>query len=116
MISTDVTNLLLIGSILVMIIDRSGIVENIERGLSRWLKVPCRIPKPFSCSYCMTFWSGLIYLALTGHFSIPGVAMTLLAAEATGPINEVLSAVKDVLSMIIDLGPRVLNNIFNRKK
>lgn len=39
--------------------------------------------KPFTCSLCMSFWCGIIYLLCTGNFTIPYLAITLGIAIST---------------------------------
>lgn len=59
--------LLCISMFFSFLIDYSGIIDSFESfiqkhstGLLKFFKVP----KPFSCSLCMTFWTGLILLIL----------------------------------------------------
>lgn len=62
-----ILNLIFIWIIAVIVIDISGIMDSVKYGLSRFLtkgKIPTtdyRI-KPFDCSFCMNFWTGLVYL------------------------------------------------------
>lgn len=49
------------------LIDYSGIIESIENFIRRHASGPLKffkVPKPFSCSLCMTFWIGLTLLVL----------------------------------------------------
>lgn len=100
-------NLLLIGCILVFIIDISGVVDSIKRGLS-WLITKGRIVtedfslKPFECSLCMTFWCGLLYLLVIGEFTIVKIAFVCLIAYGTKIIKSILYLLGDVLISIIN--------------
>ena len=92
-------NILLIALICVIIIDISGIVEEAEAGLSRWLGTKARIPKPFSCSLCMTHWTALIYILCLGQFSILNYAYILFIAVLTPVIGDVVWHVRDTLGV-----------------
>lgn len=78
-------NLLFLSLIIVFIIDYSGIVQEVEEVLQKWLKMPnkAHIPKPFSCSLCMTWWTGLIYLIIAGQFTFMAVAYVALLSAFT---------------------------------
>ena len=62
-----ILNLIFIWIVTVIVIDISGIIDSIKYGLSNMLtkgKIPTtdyRL-KPFDCSFCMNFWTGLVYL------------------------------------------------------
>lgn len=95
-------DLLLITTIIVFIIDLSGFIQEIETIIWRryFPKLPrdiIHIPKPFSCSLCLTFWSGLAYLIITGQISIPLIAFTCLLAYSTPIIGDILQGLKDLL-------------------
>ena len=62
-----IPNLIFIWIIAVIVIDISGIMDSVKYGLSKFLTkgkittTDYRI-KPFACSFCMNFWTGLVYL------------------------------------------------------
>lgn len=101
MINT-IINLLLIQFIIVGIIDVSGFVQELEGFLSKWLHVRARIPKPFGCSLCATWWTGLIYLMITGNLTLPLVAFTLFISLLTTVTKDIIYLVQDILTKIID--------------
>ena len=99
-------DILFISIICVCIIDLSGFVQEMERMLKKWLKIQkgdVRIPKPFSCSLCMTFWSGLIYLLMTGQFTLLMVAYLLVVSVLTPQIKDTIYLLKDTIDHIINL-------------
>ena len=99
-------DILFISIICVCIIDLSGFVQEMERMLKKWLKIQkgdVKIPKPFSCSLCMTFWSGLIYLLMTGQFTLLMVAYLLVVSVLTPEIQNVILTIKDLIDCILDL-------------
>lgn len=101
-------NLILIALVSVLIIDISGFIESLKLLISKWLtksnlqSTQYRI-KPFDCSFCMTFWVGLVYTIVTGSFNLVTLAAILLIAFMTEPIKQLLLLVKDLLIKIIDV-------------
>lgn len=94
-------DLLLLACIIVFIIDLSGFIpemsERIWKILYKNVKyVDWIIPKPFSCSLCMVFWIGVIYLIFTG-FSLYMLAYVALLAFLTPVIKDVLLYVRELL-------------------
>lgn len=99
---TMMIELLIITALIVFIVDLSGIIESMESGLGKWLKCTVRIPKPFSCSLCMSWWTGLIYLICVGQFSILWIGYVGLLAFLTPVINNLLQLLRDGLNKIIN--------------
>lgn len=99
--------LLCIQLICVLIIDISGFIDSVKRCVSKWLtkgKIPTtdyRI-KPFDCSLCMTWWSGLIYLIFMGQFSIYLIAYILFLAIMTPIAKDIIVLVKDICIKLIN--------------
>lgn len=75
----------IISVLVVFVIDYSGAVEEGEKYLSVLLrsKLPVKIPKPFSCSLCTSFWTGLIYLIIIGQLSFLSLFYLVLVAAGT---------------------------------
>lgn len=95
-------DLLLLTLIVVFIIDLSGIVDSIEGSLSKWLKGKVRIPKPFSCSLCMTWWAGLIYILCLHQFTLPYIALVALFAHLSGFLGTFLIWVRETLVWMVE--------------
>lgn len=102
-------NLLFIQFIIVFIIDISGFVDTMKAKLSSILtkgkikSTEFRL-RPFDCSLCAMFWSGLIFLLVTHQFTIPFIAYVCLLS-ATTPIT------KDLYYTIQELITKLLNKI-----
>lgn len=97
--------ILLIALIWVYICDLSGIVAEIRHGLAKLLKIhESNMPslKPFSCSQCMTFWTGLFYVTYVGSFSLTSVVVVCLFAFFTTTIRGLLQAAKDFVESLIN--------------
>ena len=100
-------DLLLLTTILVLIIDLSGFTQSIQTILKKWLKTNKDIViKPFMCSLCMTFWTGIIYAFIMHSLTIPILAYITLLAFMT-PV------IKDILKLIQDFIMAVINGIYN---
>ena len=107
--TTTIINLLLIQFIIVGIIDVSGFVQELEAFLSKWLKIRAKIPKPFSCSLCTTWWTGLIYLLITGNLTLPLVAFTLFISLLTTVTKDIIYLIQDIFIKIIDIISKMIS-------
>lgn len=106
----DCINILLIASVYVFGIDICGFWDTLSAMVKGWLtggkfRTPFSL-KPFSCSLCMTFWTGLVYLLIVGRFTLPMVAFVCLAAYLTPRIKDLLLAIDMLLAAMF-------NKIFN---
>lgn len=96
------TKLLLICVCWVIIIDFTDIIADIEVFLEKYLKVrKVEVPKPFSCSLCMTFWTGLIYLIIIGEFSLASITILLLISFFSTTIYNLLYLIKDIIDYLL---------------
>lgn len=99
-------SLFLISLIVVIIVDLSGFIDSLKSGLKRIVTKgkmsgsDYRL-KPLDCSFCMTFWTGLVYLLITHSFSLWMLSYLLLLCVFTVFIKDVLIVIKDILSYII---------------
>ncbi len=101
-----ITEILLLAAIVVFVVDLSGFTESWRRPLSDWMHRKTgytikHIP-PFDCSLCLTFWVGLIWLAVRGAFTLPNVAFVCLASYLTIPIGTTLTALRELLLAIVN--------------
>ena len=101
-----ILNLIYIAIILVFIIDYSGVITSIEDFASRTVshagrKIHIKIPRPFSCSLCSMWWSGLIYIIVTGNFSFENLAIVALISASTIIIADIMEFIRDLALTII---------------
>ena len=97
--------ILLIALIWVYICDLSGIVTEIRHGLAKLLKIhESNMPslKPFSCSQCMTFWTGMFYVIFADSFSLTSVVVVCMFAFFTTTLRGLLQAVKEFFERLIN--------------
>ena len=98
-----VFNLFLIAIIWVVILDISGFIGELEVMLAKWLRAKAvRIPKPFSCSFCMTWWSALLYIILNHHFTLVWITVSLLMAYLTPVFYNLLILIRECFMKIIN--------------
>lgn len=94
-----ILNLILLQLIIIFLIDISGGIQSIKKFIWRHLKEgkPYQdFPfKPFECSLCMTFWTGLIYLLFTNSFTIPYIAFVCFLAFMTTTTKSLIWVIKD---------------------
>lgn len=95
-----ILDVILIQVLVCFLIDLSGFIPSLERGLGKILKYRVSIPKPFSCSLCMGWWIGLIYLLLTGHFTLHYVVVVALFSFFSRNISGFLRWIQEVLTKI----------------
>lgn len=103
-----IVNLLLIAVIVCFVIDCSGVVYEIKKLISRILSKKFKLLinsedlklKPFDCSLCMIWWSGLIYLIVIQQFTLPYIAFVAFLALISSNISGFLYTIKDFLAAI----------------
>ena len=99
-----ILNLFLIAFICGFIIEYSGFVTEMEVLLTKLTKskFKVRIPKPFSCALCSTFWIGLIYICVTDSFSFLNLALVCIAAASASLLANSLVFIRELFNKIIE--------------
>ena len=102
------TDILLIAVIIVVIIDISGFSDSLKSGLKRLLTKgrmsdPYYSLKPFDCSFCMTWWTGLIWLLVIHNVTLWMLAYLLLICVMTPVIKDVIILIRETMLKIIKL-------------
>lgn len=95
-----------IAIIWVVILDISGFMDHLKSWIKRLvtggrMSDPNYSLKPIDCSFCMTFWSGLVYLWITHTFSLWMVCYLLLVCVMTPVIQLILITFRDIFIKII---------------
>lgn len=97
-------NLLFICAITVFICDLSGAIDDLVIPL---IKSAFKLPKnanisikPLSCSLCMVWWLGLIYLLITSTLTLANLSYVCLLAFLTPHVRGILLYMKEVLIFI----------------
>lgn len=95
-------NMFCIVLICVVVIDISGFIDSLKSGL-KWLITKGKFNgsnyriKPIDCSFCMSFWSNVIFLLVVGKFTIPYIALALIMSCFVGFIGDSIIGLQDVL-------------------
>lgn len=97
MTPTPYIDILLLSLVVIWIVDVSGFTQSWMNALSRWLNRQIRPVKPFACSLCMTWWTGLAYSLITRNLSIPIVAFCALMAYLSFPISQLMIFIHSTL-------------------
>ena len=100
------TDLLIITCLICYVIDVSGFIQSIKRQYLRefWgIKNPDISVlnwKPIDCSLCSVFWCTLIYIAVTGNFTLPWIGMCVLLSLMSSNISGFMMFIKDFLAAV----------------
>lgn len=90
-------DILILSLVAIFIVDVSGFTQSWMDALSRWLGRQIRPVKPFACSLCMTWWTGLAYALISGNFNIPIVGYIALLAYLSFPISQFMIFIRELL-------------------
>ena len=94
-------NALLLTIVVIFIVDISGFVETVKPAVNKLLRRDqFERLRPFDCSLCMVFWTGLTYTLLTG-FSFPHLAFVCLCAFSARFISDTIFTVDTLLAKLI---------------
>lgn len=91
---------------MVFIIDISGIVDYIKRFVSKRItngniSTSDFQMKPFDCSLCMTFWTGLIYLICTNTLTIPMIGYVCLLSYSTNWLKDIILTIDSIINKLL---------------
>lgn len=76
----------------VFVIDFEGFIAEMERYLGVFVrsKAPVKIPKPFSCSTCAAFWTGLFYLIISNSLSFTTLLFLIVISISNKLFNRLI--------------------------
>lgn len=98
-------NMILIVIFTVCVIDLSGIITSIKKGLAKWLNIGdyTQINLPLiQCSLCMSFHIQWIYLLVIGQFTIGYLTLAIIFSLFTPQIGDLITLVKEIITNITD--------------
>lgn len=101
-----ILNCFLISCMWVLVLDQFHFMDEITSGVARWLSNgfidrPMQL-KPFTCSLCMSWWTNLIYIIVTGHFTIPVLFCILVISWLTPIVNDIFTLVRMTIAKILN--------------
>jgi len=101
-----IIDLLMISIIVCYIIDCSGFVNSLKRGLLKYLyklnnpnPTSFRI-KPVDCSKCMIFWIGLFYIIFNNELSLITITVVSLLSLVSSNISGLLMWLTELLTYL----------------
>ena len=100
-----VQNMILIVVFTVSVIDLSGIITSIKKGLAKWLNIVdyTKINLPvIQCSLCMSFHIQWIYLLVIGQFTIGYLTLAIIFSLFTPQIGDIITLFKEIITNITD--------------
>lgn len=109
-----ILTLLLIAVIWTFILDLCGFAQTIDKLLyrifykGRAFRDDARF-KPFDCSLCMSWWTGLVYLLITHSFTVLNIAILLCFAWLTPLIKDFFTLIKDIIIKLVDIIYKTFN-------
>ena len=96
----------LLAFIVVYCVDVSGFTDSWRNLLARWIGLPSgedlRPLPPFDCGKCATWWTCLIFAAVTGHFTLPVIAVCAGLSLLSDTIGLLLLFIHEALGWLID--------------
>ena len=100
--------LLLLASIVIFIVDLSGFSETILEIVSKVKGTRVESFKPFTCSLCMTWWCGLIWVICSGSASLATIAYCAALSALSFPIAQILIFIREGLNKLIAVLSKLL--------
>ena len=96
----------LLALIVVYCVDVSGFTDSWRNLLARWIGLASgdelRPLPPFDCGKCATWWACLIFAAVTGHFTLPVIAVCAGLSLLSDTIGLLLLFIHEALGWLID--------------
>ena len=89
----------------VSVIDLSGIITSIKKGLAKWLKVKDYTQIQLTliqCSLCMSFHIQWIYLLIVDQFTMGYLTLAIIFSLFTPQIGDIITLVKEIITNITD--------------
>lgn len=106
MLTTILLNLLWI-NLIVVLVHESGFITYMDDWINERYKFH-HLPYPVLCALCTTWWLSLLYIIITGHFTLPMIALCLLNAHMTKVTLPVYRLLENLALKLVDL----LNRLF----
>ncbi len=107
------SNLALLATLIVFVVDLSGFTDAWKGALRRWLKTETLRPlHPFDCSLCSVWWGSIFYLLIVGGLSFATLAASALLAFLTPVIGKGLLLLLHALELLIEILERKINSSY----
>jgi len=109
-------NLILINVMVTAIVDLTDAPDTLKKALT-WVLTGGKMSRKdyrfhlFDCSLCITFWLSILYILLTGHFSLAFIALCILSALFTQITKSLILLCMDMMNAIIILINKIIKYI-----
>lgn len=94
--------LLMIAVILVFIIDVSGAKDTLLRFVTKFTGKEVLSLRPFTCSLCMTWWIGLVWLILSRSAGLYEFAVLAVVSALTKPLAGLFIFILEACAAVTD--------------
>lgn len=91
---------LLFINLIVVLAHASGFFEYLDDWVSRKWRFH-HLPKIMVCALCQTFWLSMLFILVTGQFTIPGILLCFVNAHLTDITIPLVQTIKNFLLKII---------------
>lgn len=102
MILNTALELLMVAAIVVFIIDVSGFKETFLNFVSHLTGKTVQHLRPFTCSLCMTWWMGILWLLLSHSLNLYALAVLCIISALTRPIAGLYILLIEAVSALWD--------------
>ena len=89
--------------IVVFIVDLSGFPDFLKQRIGKMMGRKIVRMKPFDCDLCSVWWCGIIYLLITGHFTLGWIAVVAGLAFMAETLKNVILMIQDMVVKLINL-------------
>lgn len=79
----------------------SGFVDEVERNVSKLLRMPLLLPKPFGCRECMTFWLCFVALLVNGYGLLLSMALALVCRHIGNVLVNIRFTIFGIINHLI---------------
>lgn len=98
-------DILLMAALFVWGIDILNFAETIKSKIWKWAtgkEYRFYYLRPFDCSLCMAFWTGILILLFNSALTLPNIAYVALIANLTPQIKDAIITAYDAVQIILN--------------
>ena len=100
-----IVNLLIINIFWICVLDLLFFADELGVILTKIMrsKLPLKLPKPFSCSTCMTWWTGLVYLLIINQLTFVNILFLILISAGSRVMFHFIQSIFGFIDRLIFL-------------
>lgn len=102
---TPIFNILIINVFWICVLDELFFADELGVILTKIMrsKLPLKLPKPFSCSTCMTWWTGLVYLLIINQLTFVNILFLILISAGSRVMLHLIQSIFGFFDQLINL-------------